>query len=108
MLKSAGLLAGITLVLGAWSPGTAMAAGDAEAGNSLYHTYCSVCHGPRMMNSGARADDLRKMKPSEMGKFKKVVKEGRRGPKGEMPSWADILTDQEIADLWAYVKTKGK
>jgi len=107
MLKTAGLLAGLTLVIGAATPVTAVA-GDAEAGNSLYHTYCSVCHGPRMMNSGARADDLRKMKPSELGKFKKVVNEGRRGPKGEMPAWADILTEQEIADLWAYVKTKGK
>lgn len=107
MLKLSGI-ALLTLLAAGLGPERSAAAGDAEAGNQIYHTYCSVCHGPRMLNSGARASDLRKMTPGQTGKFKKVVREGRRGPKGEMPAWADILTKQEIDDLWAYVKTKGK
>lgn len=107
MLKICGLIAGTALtgLLGLSQP---VMAADAAVGNQLYHTYCSVCHGPRMLNSGARASDLRKMTPGQTGKFKKVVKEGRRGPKGEMPAWGDILTAEEINDIWAYVKTKGK
>lgn len=107
MLKIEGIAA-LSLLAAGLVPDRAALAADAANGNQLYHTYCSVCHGPRMLNSGARAHDLRKMTPGQTAKFKKVVKEGRRGPKGEMPAWGDILTEQEIKDLWAYVKTKGK
>jgi cytochrome c55X len=107
MLKMGGLIAGAVLMTAFGSAGTVRGA-DAAAGNQLYHTYCSVCHGPRLLNSGARAADLRKMTPGMSGRFKKIVREGKRGPKGEMPAWSDILTKEEIADIWAYVKTKGK
>lgn len=107
MLKICSAAAIAVLVMGLGAERGAIAA-DADNGNQIYHTYCSVCHGPRMLNSGARASDLRKMKASQKAKFKKVVNEGRRGPKGEMPAWADILTPEEVNDLWAYVKTKGK
>jgi len=83
-------------------------AADVAKGNELYHTYCSYCHGPRMMNSGARSSDLRKMKPGHKARFIKTVKSGKRGPLGEMPAWGDIVTDEEIDHIWAYVKTKGK
>jgi len=107
MIKKVGVLTG-ALVLAAFAPANAPLAADADAGNQLYHTYCSVCHGPRMLNSGARAADLRKMKPAHTARFIKAVKEGKRGRLGEMPAWADILTDEEIRDIWAYVKTKGQ
>ncbi|WP_416897919.1 MAG: c-type cytochrome [Minwuia sp.] len=107
MPRVAALMAGIVLAAIA-APGASSAAGDKDTGNQLYHTYCSVCHGPRMMNSGARAADLRKMTPGMTARFRKAVLEGKSGPKGEMPSWADILSAQEVEDIWAYVKTKGK
>lgn len=107
MLKLGGLIAAAVVMASFGSVGSVRAA-DAAAGNQLYHTYCSVCHGPRLLNSGARAADLRKMTPGMTGRFKKIVVEGKRGPRGEMPAWGDILTKKEVADIWAYVKTKGK
>ncbi|WP_417518099.1 c-type cytochrome [Minwuia sp.] len=107
MFKITGL-ALAALVMSATLGQTPVRAADADTGNQLYHTYCSVCHGPRMINSGARAADLRKMKPGDKARFIKVVKEGKRGPRGEMPAWSDIVTDEEIDHMWAYVKTKGK
>jgi len=85
----------------------AAAAGSAETGRELYNTYCVICHGPNMVNSGARAFDLRKFPLGARSRFIKSVKDGKKG-RNEMPAWGDILSAEEIDHLWAYTKTRGK
>lgn len=77
------------------------------SGKELYNTYCVICHGPNMVNPGMRAYDLRKFPLNDFPRFEKSVKQGKRG-QNEMPAWGDILSDEEIDHLWAYVKTRGK
>lgn len=85
----------------------AAAAGSAETGRELYNTYCVICHGPNMVNSGARAFDLRKFPLGARARFIKSVKDGKKG-RNEMPAWGDVLSREEIDHLWAYTKTRGK
>ncbi len=85
------------------SPGTEFS-GDASAGRSHYTIYCVICHGTNMVNSGARSYDLRKFPLDARDRFFKSVKNGKR----DMPAWKDLLDDQKIEDLWAYMKTRGK
>lgn len=82
-------------------------ADDAELaakGKSLYATYCIICHGANMVNRGTRATDLRKFPLDRRDRFDVSVKEGRN----DMPPWGDILDDEAMDALWAYVRTRGK
>ncbi len=64
----------------------------------------SHCHGPNMMNSGTITPDLRAF-PDDRTRFVTTVKEGKNN---KMPPWADILSEQEITDLWAFVASRRK
>lgn len=79
-------------------------AASAHKGKSVYNTYCVICHGANMVNTGARASDLRKFPLNAKGRFVHSVKKGKK----EMPAWGDVLSGPQIDDLWAYVKTRGK
>ncbi len=79
-------------------------AASAKNGKEVYDTYCIVCHGNNMVNSGARAYDLRKFPLNQKKRFVESVEVG----KDKMPAWRDVLTAEEILDLWAYVRTRGK
>src|SRR3954469_8503988 len=85
---------------------TVRAAGDANGnpaqieidhGKSTYASKCSHCHGPNLMTSGTITPDLRAF-PDDKTRFVTTVKNGKNN---KMPPWADILSDDEIADLWA-------
>ena len=95
----------LVLALAWGAPGArADEAERAAAGKSLYATYCIICHGANMVNRGTRATDLRKFPLDKRGRFDKSVKEGRN----DMPPWGDILDDEAMDALWAYVRTRGK
>lgn len=83
------------------SPAQSASAGK---GKEVYNTYCLICHGANMVNTGARAYDLRKFPLNAKSRFVTVVKKGKR----QMPAWGDVLTGEQVEDLWAYVKTRGK
>jgi cytochrome c55X len=85
------------------------AGGDAGAdpaqvdqGKATFASKCSHCHGPNMVNSGTITPDLRRF-PDDKERFVTTVKSGKNG---KMPPWGDVLNDQEIADLWAYVSSR--
>jgi mono/diheme cytochrome c family protein len=85
------------------------AGGDAGAdpaqvdqGKATFASKCSHCHGPNMVNSGTITPDLRRF-PDDKERFLTTVKSGKNG---KMPPWGDILNDQEIAGLWAYVSSR--
>lgn len=94
-------------VLAAGTP-LAFAAGDAAKGKEVFDQ-CSVCHnadstdtkiGPGLKGL-FKKDKLANGKPATEANVRTQVDEGGNG----MPSYKDILSDQEKNDLIAYLKT---
>ena len=70
-------------------------------GKTAYAQKCSHCHGPNLVTSGTVAPDLRAF-PDDNARFSTTVKQG----KNNMPPWKDILSDQEITEIWAFVSSR--
>jgi mono/diheme cytochrome c family protein len=70
-------------------------------GRTAYAQKCSHCHGPNMVTAGTVAPDLRAF-PDDNARFVTTVKHG----KNNMPPWKDILSDQEITEIWAFVSSR--
>ena len=81
-------------------------AGDVEAridhGKITYAEKCSHCHGPGMLNAGTITPDLRRFS-GDKERFFTTVKNGRNN---RMPPWGDLLDDEQIGALWAYISSK--
>ena len=97
--------------LHAAEPGSARAAaGDqseaelAAKGKAAYAQHCSHCHGFNMVNPGTISFDLRRFPHDDQARFVHSVTEGKNG---RMPPWGDLLSREEIDQIWAYVKTGG-
>jgi mono/diheme cytochrome c family protein len=73
-----------------------------DQGKATFAQKCSHCHGPNMVNAGTIAPDLRKF-PDDKERFFTTVKLGKNG---KMPPWGDLLSDDEIASLWAYMSSR--
>lgn len=71
------------------------------AGKSAYHTYCGVCHGPGL-HAGGVISDLRHMGEEKHGLFKDIVLGGIFKTVG-MVSFADVLDEEEVENIQAYV-----
>jgi mono/diheme cytochrome c family protein len=72
-----------------------------DPGKATYASKCSHCHGFNMVNAGTIAPDLRRL-PDDRERFVTTVKAGKNG---RMPPWGDILSDDQIESLWAYVSS---
>ena len=57
------------------------------------------------MAAGSVADNLRQFRHEDKARFMHSVIKGKNG---RMPPWGDLLSREDIDDLWAYVKTGGK
>lgn len=75
-----------------------------DLGKSTYAEKCSHCHGPNLMNSGTITPDLRAI-PDDKTRFVTTVKNGKNN---KMPPWGDILSDDQIGDLWAFISSRRK
>jgi len=84
---------------------------DLAIGKSIYGDKCLKCHGEKGRGDGRKAADLEK-KPADytdrakMAKFtdddlKKAVKEGKK----PMPAFGKKLTDEQIDNVIAYIRT---
>ena len=84
---------------------------DLAKGKAIYMGKCVKCHGEKGKGDGPKAVDMEK-KPADhtdkakMAKFtdadlKKAVKEGKR----PMPAYGKKLTDEQIDDVIAYVRS---
>jgi mono/diheme cytochrome c family protein len=73
-----------------------------DQGKTTYAEKCSHCHGFGMVNAGTIAPDLRKF-PHDQARFVTTVKLGKNN---KMPPWGDLLSDDQIESLWAYVSSK--
>lgn len=69
------------------------------AGAQIYLDQCSECHGPGLRNPGT-SFDLKKLKANERARFEKSVLDG----KGQMPPWRGTLNEEQIGQLWAYIR----
>ncbi len=76
-----------------------------QRGKGLYADHCSHCHGFNMVSAGNVTFDLRTFPRNQRERFFNSVTNGRDN---RMPPWGDVLTQDEIGDLWAYICTGGK
>ena len=88
-------------------------------GEQVFLKQCAICHGARGHGDGPQAVNL-KPPPSDLGNLQGVrsepgywffrIREGGKEeplarPGSAMPSWGDHLSDQEIWDVVAYLKS---
>jgi mono/diheme cytochrome c family protein len=73
-----------------------------DLGRKIYAQKCSHCHGPNMVNAGTVTPDLRAF-PDDRTRFVTTVKQGKNG---RMPPWGDLLSEEQIAEIWAYVSSR--
>jgi mono/diheme cytochrome c family protein len=87
------------------SPPPARAAeGDVDLGRDTYGELCVTCHGRDMVNPGTLSFDLRKFPKDDFARFKESVLNGKGRA---MPAWRDKVSDDDISNLWAYVRSGG-
>lgn len=125
MKRYPGWLAGgaLALLLSAISPATgAPAAGDAADGGRIYRQYCTPCHGENGDGRGARArKEALRPPPRDHGNglymnmqsdalFFSVIRLGGKatGLSHVMPQWGHILSDEQIRDLAAFIRTLAR
>jgi mono/diheme cytochrome c family protein len=71
-----------------------------RAGAVIFGEHCSVCHGVRLLKQDAAYDLATAVKNMDEERFLRSAKTRR----GAMPSFATLLKDTELADVYAYVK----
>jgi len=89
---------------GAKSGATAEAS-QVERGRRLYSDRCSHCHGLNMVTAGTVTYDLREFPRDQQERFFESVTNGKNN---RMPPWGDVLTQEEIGDIWSYVLSRSK
>jgi cytochrome c oxidase cbb3-type subunit III len=88
-----------------------------KKGQALYVYYCSLCHGesgnadgfnaPNMRTHPAKHSDATLMATLSDSQIQQIIQKGGPvlGRSPEMPPWGNVLTNQEIADLTAFIRT---
>lgn len=58
-----------------------------------------------MVSAGTVTADLREFPRDQKERFFESVTNGKNN---RMPPWGDVLTQEEIGDIWAYVRSRAK
>jgi len=82
---------------------SARAQSAADAGQEVYVEHCAQCHGERLMATGA-APDLKLLRADQRARFDDIVRDG----KGQMPAWTGIITNEQIDQIWAYIRSRAE
>jgi mono/diheme cytochrome c family protein len=69
------------------------------AGEKVYAMYCATRHGDNLVNTG-QTFDLRRLRAEERLRFENSVHNG----KNQMPPWRGVLSDEQIDELWHYIR----
>jgi len=104
LLRGFPALLALAVMLHASSASLCAEADLIEQGRDLYAETCATCHGRDMVNTGTLAFDLRKFPKDDFARFRDSVFNGKNEV---MPAWRDKLDDNDIAALWAYVRSGG-
>lgn len=94
-----GLLVGAVLL----GIAPALAQSAADSGRDVYAEHCAECHGERLMTTGA-APDLKLLRADQKARFDQMVRNG----KGQMPAWEGMIGDEEIGQIWAYIRSRAE
>jgi mono/diheme cytochrome c family protein len=81
----------------------ARAQSAADTGREVYAEHCAQCHGERLMTTGG-APDLKLLRADQQAHFDEIVRNG----KGQMPAWDGMITDEEITQIWAYIRSRAE
>jgi mono/diheme cytochrome c family protein len=95
-------IADMTMPVAAQPAGDGRDPAQVDLGKITYAQKCSHCHGPNMVNAGTITPDLRAF-PDDRTRFITTIKQGKNG---RMPPWGDLLSDEQIAEIWAYVSSR--
>ena len=103
-LRTAGAV-GLTLplFLPALARGQSPEAAEFEKGRQQFHRTCAQCHGRNLISSGVTVYDLRRFPVDQQDRFIASIVNG----KGNMPSFKDALTSEQMRSLWVYVSSRG-
>ena len=74
-----------------------------KQGHAQFDRTCAQCHGRNMVNSGTTVYDLRRFPLDDPDRFFSSLANG----KGNMPSFKEALTPEQMKLLWAYVGSRG-
>ncbi|HSG07589.1 MAG TPA: PQQ-dependent dehydrogenase, methanol/ethanol family [Longimicrobiales bacterium] len=90
------------------APTFALEATEAEIalGDTLFSDNCVGCHGLEVV-SGGITPDLRRTSAALHAQFEQIVLGGLRAPLG-MPSFADLLSSEEVRRIQAYVLHRAR
>ena len=110
------LLSIVALVIGYYSNQAHAQGPDVKAGQAKFKQLCATCHGATGKGEGPAAaglnpkpKDLSQTKRTDEG-LKKIIAKGG-GPNGlsySMPAWGSMLSEQEIANIIAYIRSLKK
>jgi mono/diheme cytochrome c family protein len=73
-----------------------------DAGENVYNNNCQNCHGDRLVNTG-QTFDLRRLTAGDRLRFESTVRDG----KNQMPPWKGVLSNEEIDQVWTYVRANA-
>lgn len=102
-------LVSLHAIIAAWGAPT----GDLKNGKARYEQYCAICHGATGLGDGPMAKatmppaprlsspDVRKMSDEAL---LAVIADGKGS---SMPAWRGLLTEQELNDVPAYLRSLG-
>ncbi|HTS75034.1 MAG TPA: cytochrome c [Bryobacteraceae bacterium] len=108
MFAAAGCAAALVIAPATWGQ-SKKAAGDAAKGKDIFEMNCSVCHnadnaekkvGPGLKGLFKKEKLANGKKPTEAN-IRAVINAGGNG----MPSYQDLLSDEEKSSVIAYLKT---
>ena len=89
----------LTFLTAAFADDAALQQDRIAAGETVYNMRCAVCHGDDLANTG-QTFDLRRLKADERPRFDNSVRNG----KNQMPPWKGVLSDEQIDELWHYIR----
>lgn len=80
--------------------------GTASAGQALYTSTCASCHGANGKGTGSGVDLFEPLKNDPATEVIETILNGKTGT--SMAAYKTVLTNQQIADLYAYMKATFK
>ena len=78
-----------------------------STGETLYHTYCAVCHGPGAVSGGGGTPDLRYSSREVHESWNPIVLQGAFTGRG-MTGFDHVLSPEEAQAIRAYVVSQAK